>query len=99
MKFVRITLMGIGGAALAVLLLAPKTAHAVVATLVQVVNTTANPVPNLDTDRKDRMDSGEIVRRLRTQGIVAAPRQGWVRTSPHFYISAEDIDRLLAVLP
>src|SRR5271166_3899951 len=46
MKFVKMTLMGIGGVALAVLLLTPKTAHALVAALVQVTNTTANPVPN-----------------------------------------------------
>jgi hypothetical protein len=55
MKFVRITLMGIGGVALAGLLLVPKAAHALVATLVQVVNTTANPVPNLDTERNARI--------------------------------------------
>jgi hypothetical protein len=36
-------------------LLLPKVAHAVVATLVQVVNTTANPVPNLDTERIARI--------------------------------------------
>ena len=30
---------------------------------------------------------------------VTAPRAGWVRTSPHFYISPDDIDRLLAELP
>jgi hypothetical protein len=45
MKFVRITLMGVGGLALAGLLLMPKAAHGVVATLVQVANTSANPVP------------------------------------------------------
>ena len=36
---------------------------------------------------------------FREKGIAAAPRQGWVRTSPHFYISPGDIDRLLAELP
>ena len=49
MRFVKTTLMGMGGiagVALAVLLLVPKAAHAVVATLVQVANTTSNPVPN-----------------------------------------------------
>jgi len=55
MKFVKMTLMGIGGVALAVLLLTPKTAHALVAALVQVTNTTANPVPNLDTERNARI--------------------------------------------
>lgn len=37
-----------------------------------------------------------IVRRLKDAGFVAAPRQGWVRISPHFYISPGDIERLLA---
>ena len=36
-----------------------------------------------------------IVRRLKDAGFMAAPRQGWVRVSPHFYISPDDIDRLL----
>jgi selenocysteine lyase/cysteine desulfurase len=49
--------------------------------------------------RKDGLDSRLIVRKLRDQGIVAAPRQGWVRVSPHFYISPEDIDKTLAALP
>ena len=43
-------------------------------------------------------DSGEIVRRLRERGMIAAPRQGWVRMAPHFYISPEEIDRVLAEL-
>jgi len=45
--------------------------------------------------RKDGMDSREIVSRLKAQKIVAAPRQGWVRMSPHFYVSPEEIDRVL----
>jgi len=49
--------------------------------------------------RKPGWDSGEIVRRLRAAGIAAAPRTGWVRASPHFYISPEDIDRVLEILP
>jgi selenocysteine lyase/cysteine desulfurase len=49
--------------------------------------------------RKPGLESGQIVRHLHSRGIVTAPRQGWVRTSPHFYISPEDIDRLLAELP
>jgi cysteine desulfurase/selenocysteine lyase len=49
--------------------------------------------------RKEGVESHELVRRLRSAGIVAAPRQGWIRTSPHFYISPADIDRMLAELP
>jgi selenocysteine lyase/cysteine desulfurase len=49
--------------------------------------------------RKPGHDAAEIVRRLGSHGIVAAPRAGWIRTSPHFYISPEDIDRLVDTLP
>lgn len=49
--------------------------------------------------RKPGTEAGQIVRQLRAAGIVTAPRNGWVRTSPHFYISSQDIDRMLAELP
>jgi cysteine desulfurase/selenocysteine lyase len=49
--------------------------------------------------RKDGMDSRAVVRHLKDRGIVVAARQGWVRASPHFYISPEQIDRLLEELP
>jgi cysteine desulfurase / selenocysteine lyase len=49
--------------------------------------------------RKPGEDAGAIVRKLRAAGIIAAPRAGWVRTSPHFYISPEEIGRFLAELP
>jgi len=49
--------------------------------------------------RKPEIDSGAIVHRLKQHGIVAANRGGWVRTSPHFYISPEEIDRMIAELP
>ena len=48
--------------------------------------------------RKPGVESQLIVRKLRDANIVAAPRQGWVRTAPHFYIAPEEIDRLLAEL-
>jgi len=41
--------------AAALVLAAPRAAHAIAATLVQVVNTTANPVPNLDAERIARI--------------------------------------------
>ena len=49
--------------------------------------------------RKSGWEPAEIVRALRSQKISAAPRNGWVRTSPHFYITPADIDRMLDVLP
>ena len=40
-----------------------------------------------------------VFSKLREARVAAAPRQGWIRTSPHFYISADDISRVLEVLP
>lgn len=48
---------------------------------------------------KPGIDSRKVVHDLKQHGIVAAPRQGWVRLSPHFYISPEEIDRVIDVLP
>ncbi len=48
--------------------------------------------------RKQGLDAQLIVKRLKDKGIIAAPRQGWVRLSPHFYISPEEIDLLLEEL-
>ena len=49
--------------------------------------------------RKPGWEAADIVRKLRAAGIVVAPRVGWVRASPHFYISPEDIDKTLELLP
>ncbi len=49
--------------------------------------------------RKPQHEAGEIVRKLRASGIITAARAGWVRTSPHFYNSPSEIDRLLEALP
>src|SRR5258706_8139287 len=58
MKITKQLMFGSGGivlAAMVIVLLAPKAAHAVVATLVQVVNTTANPVPASTVDEPGRV--------------------------------------------
>jgi len=49
--------------------------------------------------RRADVDPRAVVRQLRSIGIVCAPRMGWIRASPHFYISPQDIDRLLEALP
>jgi selenocysteine lyase/cysteine desulfurase len=49
--------------------------------------------------RKPGQNPAEVVAHLRTQNIVAAPRAGWIRTAPHFYIAPEEIDRLIDALP
>jgi selenocysteine lyase/cysteine desulfurase len=48
---------------------------------------------------KPGMESRTLVRLLKDRGIIAAPRQGWVRFSPHFYISPEEIDSVVEDLP
>jgi cysteine desulfurase/selenocysteine lyase len=48
---------------------------------------------------KPGLDSRQVVHELKERGIIAAPRQGWVRFSPHFYISPEDIDLVVEALP
>ena len=49
--------------------------------------------------RKPGLDARWVVSQLKSQGFIAAPRQGWIRVSPHFYISPNDIARLLDALP
>jgi cysteine desulfurase/selenocysteine lyase len=49
--------------------------------------------------RKEGVDSRLVVKRLREEGIITAPRQGWVRASPHFYISPGEIERMLDLIP
>jgi hypothetical protein len=58
MKFAKSILMGTGAVVLAGLiltLLAPKAAHAIVATAVSVVNTSSNPVPVSSIDSPGRI--------------------------------------------
>ncbi|MBV8071843.1 MAG: aminotransferase class V-fold PLP-dependent enzyme [Acidobacteriaceae bacterium] len=49
--------------------------------------------------RHPAIDSRQVVSELRRKRISAAPRQGWVRMSPHFYITPEQIDQVLEALP
>jgi selenocysteine lyase/cysteine desulfurase len=45
------------------------------------------------------MAAQAVVSHWRKLGIEAAPREGWVRTSPHFYLGAADIERAIEALP
>jgi selenocysteine lyase/cysteine desulfurase len=45
------------------------------------------------------MQAEEILSRLKAAKVTAAARQGWVRVSPHFYISPDDIGCMLEALP
>ena len=49
--------------------------------------------------RKRDLDSRVLFHRLKDEGIVVASRSGWVRASPHFYISPDDVERFLQALP
>ncbi len=48
--------------------------------------------------RKPGVEAQFIVAKLKQAGYIAAPRQGWVRLAPHFYIAPGEIDALLAEL-
>lgn len=48
--------------------------------------------------RHPSVDCRSIVSDLKRHRIIAAPRQGWIRMSPHFYISPEKIDQVLMTL-
>lgn len=47
------------------------------------------------TFRKEGVESRMIIRALKDAGIFAAPRQGYVRVSPHCYISPDDVARTI----
>ena len=49
--------------------------------------------------QKPGVESRVVVRHLKERGMLAAPRQGWVRMSPHFYVSPDDIDKVIEALP
>lgn len=49
--------------------------------------------------RHPEKDPRMIVHDLKQAKITAAPRQGWIRMSPHFYISPEEIGRVIDLLP
>jgi selenocysteine lyase/cysteine desulfurase len=44
-------------------------------------------------------DARLILSELKRHKILAATRQGWLRMAPHFYITPEEIDRVLELLP
>lgn len=51
------------------------------------------------TFKHPSVDGRMIVSDLKRRKATAAPRQGWVRMSPHFYISPAVIDEVLEMLP
>src|SRR5579862_328566 len=51
------------------------------------------------TFRRDGVDTAALFAQLRSQHFATAMRSGWLRASPHFYISPEEIDRFIKALP
>ena len=49
--------------------------------------------------RHPRMVPAEVQTRLREAGVIVSLRSDFLRASPHFYNSDEDLDRLLEALP
>ena len=49
--------------------------------------------------RKEGVDARYLYRELKDKGFLAAPRLGWLRVAPHFYITPDEIERLVDALP
>jgi cysteine desulfurase / selenocysteine lyase len=49
--------------------------------------------------RKAGIDCRVIHRDLKDKGFLTAPRAGWLRVSPHFYISPDEVRAFLDALP
>jgi len=49
--------------------------------------------------RKAGIDCRMIWKQMKEQGIITAPRAGWLRVSPHFYISPSEITAFVEALP
>ena len=49
--------------------------------------------------RHPSIDCRSILRELERNRIVGTSRQGWIRMSPHFYISPDEIEQVIRVLP
>jgi selenocysteine lyase/cysteine desulfurase len=64
-----------------------------------LVNRTDDTGSGIVSFRHPSIDCRSIVSDLKRHRMIAAPRQGWVRMSPHFYISPDDIDQVLRILP
>jgi selenocysteine lyase/cysteine desulfurase len=63
------------------------------------VNRTPENGAGIVSFRRAGVDSAALVARLRENKISTAARAGWVRASPHFYISPEEIDAMLDCVP
>ncbi len=92
--------IGVGQIAQAVDALAGRMERGVRAKGYQVmVDRTTETGSGILSFRHPAVDARTIVSELKRNRVLAAPRQGWVRAAPHFYISPEEIDGVLELLP
>lgn len=92
--------VGIPEVGTAVQSLADQVAHGVAARGYEVLGTrTQETGSGIVSFRRPDVDARVVVRGLKEAGFLAAPRQGWVRVSPHFYIRPEEIADLIEALP
>ncbi len=92
--------VGIDRIASAVLSLADQIEEGVRAKGYQVmVERTADNRSGIVSFRHPSVDCRSIVAELKRNRVTCAPRQGWVRMSPHFYIAPDDIEQVLRLLP
>jgi len=64
-----------------------------------MVERTPETASGIVSFRHPSRDCSAIAGDLKRRRIMAATRQGWVRLSPHFYVSPDDIKQVLQVLP
>ena len=65
-------------------------------TMVQRTGATGSGIVSF---RHARIDCRTIMNQLKKNKVIAAPRQDWVRMSPHFYVNPEEIEQVLDLLP
>lgn len=92
--------LGMDSIAPAVQAVADQIAAGVTAKGYQVLgNRTPSSGAGIVTFRRSDLHSEALSRDLRLRRIEVASRQGWVRASPHFYISPQQIENFLELLP
>ena len=104
MKYTKSILMGTGSfllAGLTLTLLAPKAAHAVVATLVQVANTTSSPVNNLDAESNSRIpyQSSVILRSSCGSGVPTGCLFNLTAVPAGYRLVVQNVSVVLVVSP
>jgi selenocysteine lyase/cysteine desulfurase len=64
-----------------------------------MVPRTASTGAGIVSIRKEGIDCRMVVRQMKETGYTVAPRQGWLRVAPHFYVEPEEIRAFVDALP